>query len=82
MNYTFRHSSHPEANGRQPQEGDELFSVFHDTDEGGKVTIELGRKGLIGLASMILRILRDDPVLLAEVEAATNSVEHTIYDDE
>ncbi len=45
MNYVFTHPSHPEANGRTAEAGEEQFPMWWETDEGGKVTIKLGRQG-------------------------------------
>ena len=74
MNYVFRGKDHPEANGRQAQNGDESFPMFFGTEDGGRVTILLGRAGFVNIASCILRGLEDDPALKAEVTKAMDEV--------
>lgn len=75
MDYVFIGDSHPEANGRKPIPGEEAFPMWFTTDEGGKVTVKLGRSGFINVAGCILRALMDDPVLRKEVVDSLGEVE-------
>lgn len=75
MDHVFRCKSHPEANGRRPVAGDEAFTAFFTTEDGGKVNIEMGREDYVNHAAAIVRMLQDDPAINREVEDAAEQAQ-------
>lgn len=67
MIYKFRTPCHPLANDRTPQVGDEAYALFFPTDDGGKVSVLMGRHGFVTQAACMAAMMRDNPDLIAEV---------------
>lgn len=67
MNFQFHTPCSPQANGRKPVEGDEDFPMLFPTDDGGQVTIVMGRDGMIKVCAIVTQMLNDDPELKNEV---------------
>lgn len=81
MNYHFRTPTHPEANGRHPRVGEESFVLMYPTDEGGMVSIELGRADWIHAAATIVKMLDDHAELGHEVAYAMEKVKKMEIDE-
>lgn len=69
MNFIFNTPDAPEANGRQPEDNDMKFPLTMPTDDGGSVTVVMGRAGFAILAACVLSLLRDHPDLLEDVRS-------------
>ncbi len=67
MNYVFHSPNHPEANGREPRQGEESFMVYLPTDEGGRITVYLGRDEFVKHAATIAAMLHEHDDLAREV---------------
>lgn len=68
MRYKFQTEDSPSARGRRAQEGDVAYPVDFPTDEGGRLTVVMGREGFVKLAACVLCMMRDDAKLRADAE--------------
>lgn len=53
MIYTFRTKDHPEANGREPQAGDQGWTLTFPLEEGGFLFVHTGRTGRDAMRAML-----------------------------
>lgn len=74
-NYQFTDSTHPCANGREAQEGEESVPIYIPLDDGGTLTVRLGVEGFIHLGALVAALLHDDPWLAAKVEGVRRGLQ-------
>lgn len=60
MIYRFKTKDCPDANGRVPAGGDQKWTVYFPTEDGGRVYIEMGRQGREAMRSMLAQEDADD----------------------
>lgn len=60
MIYRFKTKDCPDANGRQPESGDQKWTVYFPTEDGGRVYIEMGKSGREAMLSMLKQEEIDD----------------------
>jgi hypothetical protein len=77
MHYEFKAFDHPEANGREAQQGEECFPMRFKTDDCGELVVRLGRRSFVSIAACVLRTLQEDRALAKEVAAVAKEVEAT-----
>lgn len=77
MKYTFKTPCHPEALGKKAKAGNNDWGVFFPTDDGGRVTVLMGRYGIVNHLACVLKMLEEDPALTAEVHDAMAEIEGT-----
>lgn len=51
---TFRTKCHPEANGREPQDGEKAWTVFMPLEDGSTLYVSMGKKGRDILFGMLI----------------------------
>lgn len=73
-NFQFKTPDHPMAGERVPVDGDIGFQLWFPTDDGGRVLVSMGRVGFVHQAACLLAMMRDDPVLQAEVQAEAATI--------
>lgn len=56
----FRDRSDPEANGRQPQPGEQRYTVFFPLEDGRRLEIHMGREGIKHLRKVIMDEFMDE----------------------
>ena len=75
MEYKFKTPDYPEAVGKVAKDGDQGFGAYFPTDDGGRVTILMGRAGLVNHLSVLLKMLENDPQLASDVHNEMANVE-------
>lgn len=60
MNYRFKTKDCPDANGRAPQAGEQKWTVYFPTEDGGRVYVEMGKQGRDAMLSMLAQEEEDD----------------------
>ena len=75
MRYLFKTNDHPAANGRQPIAGEQSFVAYFPTEEEGRVTVIMGRRGFVNHMAAVLALLSDDPELSREIAEASMLVQ-------
>lgn len=60
MIYRFKTKDCPDANGRQPQFGEQKWTLNFPTEDGGRVFIEMGNKGREAILTMLAQEDSDD----------------------
>lgn len=75
MIFKFFSPDAPQALGRKAQAGDDQWGLVFGTDDGGEVTVYVGRGTLVDhVAFMLSMINSGDPALLQEVKDAMQDV--------
>lgn len=60
MIYRFKTKDCPDADGRQPQSGERKWTLDFQLEDGGRLYVEMGRKGRNALIEMIAQEDADD----------------------
>lgn len=66
MIYRFKTKDCPDANGRQPLAGEQKWTAYFPTADGGRVYIEMGPEGRAAMLSMLAQEDTDDAAEAAE----------------
>lgn len=57
----FRTKDHPEANGRQPQSGDQEYCLVFPIEDGRFLSVKMGREGFEHISQFILDAMANTP---------------------
>jgi hypothetical protein len=60
MNYRFKAKDCPDANGRVPLKNERKWKLRFPLDDGGELTIEIGKTGWNALKEMLAQEAADD----------------------